>query len=518
VLTKEALLEITATYKPADVIERLRQLRLSLLTDQMKAVQDFLKELPPGELSTENTAKLDELISAVVTEEETQRIFALLKNEISKSKSVLPKSPDLLWKLWSDSYYFDRTHSLMAALEEILPSYISHETAVTSEEALAVIYLAFSVYGMRYTQYGFLFLSRLTHALGQSIGNVAGIDSQYKSSLNWGIGLLLQHGLDFTTGASGLLTASYIGGTLFEYLTHKLFIALNDTATVNQLSAQYPKTISFLGKVGDDLGFALGAAVGRQAMLPLPSPARIATPVPPTPYPTAKSRATPIPSMPPRLSPTAVPQPQNQCEPPLGSYQKTCDIRGEKYHSSDLKLPAMCQIDLSCKKLDDSITRHRLYTSSTMSQCLTRLENCDGQWRLRPDGQDKCGSSVELARKEGLTAQTDLIKRIPCALPTGSFLQTCEIKSQPYISTDSKLSQLPSFCEFTFDCKQLDGKNRRTTAFAQPLLGACVSFMENCDGDLVVRPGNERVCTDYASIRKEVGRSLSIEDPARPKF
>lgn len=106
----------------------------------------------------------------------------------------------------------------------------------------------------------------------------------------------------------------------------------------------------------------------------------------------------------------------------------------------------------------------------------------------------------------GTWAFVEMVSRLPtalaqlpdCPIPQGSYQETCTVKSaKPYHSTDSHLKDV-DFCEYNIECKPLNWKepSHLNTKFLAKEDTACLKLMENCDGHLVLREGNDRLCVD----------------------
>lgn len=92
---------------------------------------------------------------------------------------------------------------------------------------------------------------------------------------------------------------------------------------------------------------------------------------------------------------------------------------------------------------------------------------------------------------------------LTCEAPGGSYQLTCDIKSAtPYSSSDPHLKDI-QFCEYTIECKKLDWKQTKTN---RKILTQedknCLAKMENCNGELVIREGNDMLCRDVEVARK----------------
>jgi hypothetical protein len=106
----------------------------------------------------------------------------------------------------------------------------------------------------------------------------------------------------------------------------------------------------------------------------------------------------------------------------------------------------------------------------------------------------------------GTWAFVQMVSRLPaavaapsdCPIPEGSYQETCKVKSaKSYHSTDPHLKDV-DFCEYSIECKPLNWKEppHTNTKFLAKEDASCLKLMENCDGHLVLREGNDRLCTD----------------------
>ena len=70
-----------------------------------------------------------------------------------------------------------------------------------------------------------------------------------------------------------------------------------------------------------------------------------------------------------------------ECIRPTGSYSQTCDIKIEKYQSTDPNLinTSLCNADLSCLKLDGKALSSAVYFNIRDEKITAqKIENCDG--------------------------------------------------------------------------------------------------------------------------------------------
>jgi hypothetical protein len=105
----------------------------------------------------------------------------------------------------------------------------------------------------------------------------------------------------------------------------------------------------------------------------------------------------------------------------------------------------------------------------------------------------------------GTWAVIEMISQIPtanasplsCEAPSGSYQATCDVKiASPYNSSDPHLKDI-KFCEYTIDCHKLQWDKIQTN---HKILTQedkhCLAKMENCNGKLIIREGNDLLCKD----------------------
>ena len=106
----------------------------------------------------------------------------------------------------------------------------------------------------------------------------------------------------------------------------------------------------------------------------------------------------------------------------------------------------------------------------------------------------------------GTWAVVEMFSRIPranafpvqrCEAPQGSYQTTCDVqRASPYSSSDPHLKGI-KFCEYTIRCRKLEWDQIQTN---HKILAEedkhCLAKMENCNGKLVIRNGNDMLCTD----------------------
>jgi hypothetical protein len=91
-----------------------------------------------------------------------------------------------------------------------------------------------------------------------------------------------------------------------------------------------------------------------------------------------------------------------------------------------------------------------------------------------------------------------------CQAPTGSYLDTCKVIQQnSYISSDPNLADVP-MCKFEFSCTKLNGNQELQTVYLPKADVSCLKYRENCDGHLIMRDSNVRLCTTPEAIKNQV--------------
>ena len=123
------------------------------------------------------------------------------------------------------------------------------------------------------------------------------------------------------------------------------------------------------------------------------------------------------------------------------------------------------------------------------------------------------GSIILLLANPAAAAGLSITAAVACTPPEGSWKKTCRVVSQDhYYSPDPHLHGIP-FCEFYFECKQVEWGNLATTrrVMAQKDVG-CLAWMENCDGVLVPRSGDDRHCIDQKAATQEAENHKSAQN------
>lgn len=96
-----------------------------------------------------------------------------------------------------------------------------------------------------------------------------------------------------------------------------------------------------------------------------------------------------------------------------------------------------------------------------------------------------------------------------CEPPQGSYLDTCKVSGSVYRSSDSNLAKI-DMCKYEMSCKALNGNSVQNTFYVQRSMARCLTFFENCNGQLVVRNSNERVCTTEDVIKSESNYKVEL--------
>lgn len=94
-----------------------------------------------------------------------------------------------------------------------------------------------------------------------------------------------------------------------------------------------------------------------------------------------------------------------------------------------------------------------------------------------------------------------------CPTPQGSYLDSCDRPvGYPYQSTDPYLVDV-KFCRYTVSCKKVnkpDNDKRTSEKVLSREDFACAENWENCNGFLIGRKGDARLCKDSARIKAEL--------------
>lgn len=93
-----------------------------------------------------------------------------------------------------------------------------------------------------------------------------------------------------------------------------------------------------------------------------------------------------------------------------------------------------------------------------------------------------------------------------CEAPNGSYRQTCDVRSaKEYQSSDPNLSKVP-MCKYDIMCRKLDGKSQQQTIYMPQADVQCLKYRENCDGNLIMRSWDQRLCTTEEAIKAQVNQ------------
>lgn len=102
-----------------------------------------------------------------------------------------------------------------------------------------------------------------------------------------------------------------------------------------------------------------------------------------------------------------------------------------------------------------------------------------------------------------------------CPTPQGSYLDSCDRPvGYPYQSTDPHLVDV-KFCKYTVSCKKVNkpAHDKRTSQKVLPREDlACAKNWENCNGFLIGREGDARLCNDSATIKAELREHGLLND------
>lgn len=168
--------------------------------------------------------------------------------------------------------------------------------------------------------------------------------------------------------------------------------------------------------------------------------------------------------------------PDAVCSMPHGSFEASChNTTIVHYRSSDPLVPMdSCKLTTSCESIIPSIpsTPNTLYYQATDGLTL---------------GNNN-GTLVVLNSASQGTPITEVSQVIKCQPLPGSHERTCELKVEPYVSTDPNL-QSTSFCKMASNCKKVDGKEvgaQNTVYYGHQQLQGTDVAVENCDGKAII--------------------------------
>lgn len=245
-------------------------------SDNMKTLSTFTNSIKTEVLSADNMQELERILLLEKDgKSETFRIFRLIKNEIETAKKAQIEKQKNEWllralhaalKTWTNSYYVDRSKSLVLAANE-MALFFSKSNTTYIEHGIGILFLIFSCYGIKYSDYSFIAAGKIPHIINyfftESISHThASPIRDMNPILRWFIGLGLQLGIDFMTGIGGAWVASYVVGTLFEVSSNYLFDAIRLKIKTSQ-KPSYPHTEILLKKILGDLAFCGGSILGQ---------------------------------------------------------------------------------------------------------------------------------------------------------------------------------------------------------------------------------------------------------------
>jgi|GEM_PF-5415783 len=490
-IKKEDLIKILTPYTSL-TSKFLISIRLKPSSEKVVALTKLIMSLPPGELTLVQLLNLCNLLTIKANDASAIQLSDSLKKALEHDwRYMLIHS---LHTLWKQSPYYTHSHSLVDAVNELMP-YLSAAGKSYFETVLAISMLILSLYGIRNQ----LFISIFTGILSRSLGDVVtaklprlALDNYLntKQVIGWAIGLSVQIGLDLVMGAEGVFWISYVGGTSFQSLTSYAVAKFQHKIIQKEIQQKYPASISFVTLMVEDISYFLGALLAnyskrelkQKPMLEIEKPMPIMQETKPQKLINTAKSAT------------------SSCSVPKGSYLTTCTVEGKNYITDDIKLSGtdMCEFNLNCETLDSRRKITTFYIQKSMRDCVTYLENCDGQPVIRTQDERKC-LTAESAKS--YSSDNSVGKGTECHLPLGTYENSCQINSKRYYSRDAKLAQT-LMCEFEVDCKNDAKETSKTVFYIQSALRRCITFFENCDGSLVLRANNEQLCKN-AHVRKE---------------
>lgn len=508
-ITKKELLGLIDQYK-LPVLSRIsKAIGGSPYPKEMRSLYEFVKSLPKGKLSPAQLLQIKGLLIDS-TDEETRRVFNLIKTKLSINETApgymkwLYHSWCALTQVWHDSYFYDRPQAALSAWNEVAIRrnkkmvVLSKQNKIYLENVFAVLYFTISFYGATRTQYAFLFAGKLSQLLSQAV-TIHSYQTT-RSLLTWFMGLGLQIGIDWKTGAGGLFTVSYVLGSFFDmtigYVSSR-FLYNGDYYNA------YPATFLCTQKLLQDLGYSIGVSIACKIYLPM-SPAQSFL-EPPTNKDKTVDRVSEDTSYDAhvkylkehreRFDAAAALAKKANCEVVDGTWLDTVDVIGVERVSltepGESASEAICRFSLIAKDIEQRPGQTYLFIQDKMAQCMrNHLENCNGILVARAPGeQRKCTNTVDTlseAAKYSGDSGKDLCNSVE--LP-GSWMWKANKIGSKYLSSEK-------VCKIFIQAKTLEGLWRDDVIIVSPPLFGCLSGeWENCDGKMVLLPpGGERRC------------------------
>lgn len=194
------------------------------------------------------------------------------------------------------------------------------------------------------------------------------------------------------------------------------------------------------------------------------------------------------------------------CHLPAGNYQNSCSSRVIPYQSSDPMIAPACHLNATCPTAFSGLAPVENSFFYPAGARITGVENSNGTL-ITPGAK-----TASLAEKPATLGQAQKLHPA-CPPPTGSYMKTCSITTEPYTSSDKMLhgSQL---CTANVKCETLS----TTQQHSQVYFADASTYMqiENCDGRPKTHPKdrcngvNKSAIEQIAQEPAEVNSGLRI--------
>lgn len=279
-ITKENLIKNVNKYAPGP----LRKLGVrEKMSEKMRVMHDFVTSLTAGAVSTENIIQIKLILASLPTQDKKTATARNFKDILSYINSVETNTGLLIsygvnsfnFRIWSDCYYMERSRGLVGSLNEIAKSNdFTYQN--TCEHLIGFCFLSANLYYIHNSAMPYVLIGKLNQSLGRSLTHLVFIDKKHLSQVlinqfgienalkavtlsSWLFGLTLQLGLDYQYDYNGLLTGTYIAGTLFEMLTTHLFNGFSSLSFMEKTTERFPKSLSFVRMCFEDVSYGAGA-------------------------------------------------------------------------------------------------------------------------------------------------------------------------------------------------------------------------------------------------------------------
>lgn len=133
----------------------------------------------------------------------------------------------------------------------------------------------------------------------------------------------------------------------------------------------------------------------------------------------------------------------------------------------------------------------------------------NAEFVFQPVSQDNLSTTALLFTSILLTSSV-MASMSDCSPPKGSYQDTCgKREGAVYYSNDPNMKHV-AMCKFDLDCTDLKGASVHTTLFVQRSMKGCLSYLENCNGQLVMREDNKRLCTTSETATKHSETKINL--------